>query len=284
MQGCNPSINMYDRDILEDIRRKLMTFGNDAFDMFREGPFRSFLQFRWENSTSRAFFVLLSHEVDVEGTENELWFRVGETNIRFGAREFALMTGLEFNDSGFDPTARHEMPEHSCLSYYGGICPSVNDLYRDFSSSEIVLSNSMEDYVKIANLLFAYLMLVCLDGKRAVDLWAAVLVEDAEGWRTFPWGSWSYGVLLHQMSRVKREFVNPSARNLLHAYDPVWVLQVDHHSCGAYCMMHLDRFVMKFHPPDTVGSEFVGIYRRWVAARIHHMCKPISPLPSLEDQ
>lgn len=202
MQSVTPSINLYDRSILEHIRTRLHHFGPEAFEMFQEGPIGVFLHFRWGTGTTRALHHLLAREVEIEGVVGEFWFCFGGTNIRFGIPEFALMTELSFADSGYDVTQPYDMPEFSCLSYYQGRRPSIDELHNDFKNTEIDMSDSVGDYVKIANLLFAYRMLGCLDEKRLVDAWACALVEEADGWLRFPWGSWSYNVFLYQMDQI----------------------------------------------------------------------------------
>lgn len=98
---------------------------------------------------------MIARVVEIEGVAGELWFRIADTNIRFGVLEFALMIELSFADWGIDLNEKYLMPGFSCLQYYGGMRPSINE-HRDFRNVEIELSDSPGDYVKIANLLFAY--------------------------------------------------------------------------------------------------------------------------------
>lgn len=59
------------------------------------------------------------------------------------------MTRLGFVDLGVNVIAKHPMPASSCLSYYGGRRPSVDELHRDFRDTNIRLTDSIENYVKI---------------------------------------------------------------------------------------------------------------------------------------
>lgn len=84
MQSVTPSINLYDRSIVEHIRTRLYQFGHEALEIFEQGPFGLFLQFKWGTRITRALHHLVAREVEIDGVRGEFWFRVGGTNIRFG--------------------------------------------------------------------------------------------------------------------------------------------------------------------------------------------------------
>ncbi|KAH6771068.1 hypothetical protein C2S52_015871 [Perilla frutescens var. hirtella] len=80
------------------------------------------------------------------------------------------------------------------------------------------------DYVKVANILFVYRIIFCLDQKRVVDPWVWVLVEDAERWNSFPWGAYSYQMLI--ILPCKREAIGGKGQGTYHFYGPIWALQI----------------------------------------------------------
>lgn len=66
------------------------------------------------------------------------------------------------------------------------------------------IGKNLDDYIKVAKILFVYFVLIGKDPKRTmVADWMWVLVEDKEAWDSFPWGSYSYQVLLHYLKNIK---------------------------------------------------------------------------------
>ncbi|KAK0586215.1 hypothetical protein LWI29_002914 [Acer saccharum] len=65
---------------------------------FQDGVFRQFLELpHLRIFGGRLCQLLLCREVNHPGGNTyEMWFRVGQTNIRFGKLEFYLVTGLQF--------------------------------------------------------------------------------------------------------------------------------------------------------------------------------------------
>ncbi|KAK2642107.1 hypothetical protein Ddye_023870 [Dipteronia dyeriana] len=65
---------------------------------FQDGVFRHFLELpRLRFFGGRLCQLLLCREVNHPGgNTNEMWFRVGQTDIRFGKLEFCFVTGLQF--------------------------------------------------------------------------------------------------------------------------------------------------------------------------------------------
>ncbi|KAH6807827.1 hypothetical protein C2S51_028935 [Perilla frutescens var. frutescens] len=63
---------------------------------------------------------------------------------------------------------------------------AIQVLYDKFTAKR--LANHPPDYVKLANILIVYQMLFCQDPERAIDDWVWTLVDDVDGWNSFPWG------------------------------------------------------------------------------------------------
>ncbi|KAH6831749.1 hypothetical protein C2S53_008368 [Perilla frutescens var. hirtella] len=122
--------------------------GPELFEQFRrESCFGHLIDFVGGNSCNNALHVLLSREVIIDGTEeHNIWFRVGETNIRFSPSEFALVTRLQFGGSDFDPSASHQISRRSFYSRELNKTPlRVKDLLERFRTYS--LGNDLMDYV-----------------------------------------------------------------------------------------------------------------------------------------
>ncbi|KAH6815760.1 hypothetical protein C2S51_020580 [Perilla frutescens var. frutescens] len=92
---------------------------------------------------------------------------------------------------------------------------------------ELGMTRDAADYVKVANILFVYRMILCLDQYRYVDPWVWALAEDVERWNTFPWGAYSYQSLMHYIGLIPRtrEAMGGKGSGQYHFYGPIWALQ-----------------------------------------------------------
>ncbi|KAH6831600.1 hypothetical protein C2S53_010575 [Perilla frutescens var. hirtella] len=75
-------------------------------------------------------------------------------------------------------------------------------MYNKFTDKR--LANHPPDYVKIANILVVYRILFCHDPSHAIDGWVWALVEDVDAWNSFPWGGYTFQMLMHFMSLIPR--------------------------------------------------------------------------------
>ncbi|KAL3653487.1 hypothetical protein CASFOL_003168 [Castilleja foliolosa] len=177
------------------------------YDEFASSCFGPFLHFSAESNVCyTAMHALLGREVtksDSDGN-HEFWFQIGGRFTRFSRYEFALITGLRFGDSGFDPNAQHVIPSNGIYarrvaSPHGRVV--VSDIYLRFVRGEF--ANSVADQVKIAKILFVYKILFGVGTRNiSVSDWVWALIEDDEAWESFPWGKFSYQVLSHRLRRL----------------------------------------------------------------------------------
>ncbi|KAH6760856.1 hypothetical protein C2S51_017805 [Perilla frutescens var. frutescens] len=99
--------------------------------------------------------------------------------------EFALVSGLQFGTSSFDPNVAHPIPLRGIYyRLFKGKKITVTSMYDKFKDK--TLANHHPDYVKIANVLIVYRILFCLDPGQTIDSWVWALVEDVDGWNSFP--------------------------------------------------------------------------------------------------
>ncbi|XP_057793336.1 uncharacterized protein LOC131009955 [Salvia miltiorrhiza] len=227
MQNYAGRINHYIRiAILKDVKTCLQRYGR--FEEFVCGPFGHLHDLRREESANAALHQLLARELyDPEFGAWEKWFHVCGHDIRFGTVEFCLVTGLHFGPSpqGFDPNADHDIPSTSFFHrVLRGKKTYVSDLQKRFNSNR--LGDNPDDYLKAANILVAYFIIFCRD-QDYVDNWVWALIEDSQAWLDFPWGSYSFQILCHGMSVLKK---HPSeirgSRKTYHFYGPTWALQI----------------------------------------------------------
>ncbi|KAL3615949.1 hypothetical protein CASFOL_040243 [Castilleja foliolosa] len=109
--------------------------------------------------------------------------------------EYALVTGLRFGPTDFDPNVKYEYPA-------GGVFKRRN----------------CDETKMIAKLLFVCGFLLELDlwGSKAIPKWLWVLVEDKDRWESFPWGSYTFQILYSKIELVSDE--QPVEANKKFAY------------------------------------------------------------------
>lgn len=194
-----------------------------------ESPFGQILLINKRGNSNAVLHELLARELyDVTLSEFERWFHVGGRDIRFGPQEFCLITGLHFGPSNFNPNVRNHVIPRTSLFYtkYNGNAIKVKRLLNDFKNLDIRLG-SPDQYLSAANLLMYYFMILCRDD-HSVDDWAWTLVEDRERWDSFPWGSWAFQILCHQLGVAKKDpiEIGGEARAAYHLYGPVWAFDL----------------------------------------------------------
>ncbi|KAH6814947.1 hypothetical protein C2S51_019767 [Perilla frutescens var. frutescens] len=226
MQDVSCSINLYWKNYASSIVDILRTVTHTDVDMareFRDGPFGLLMNFVGGTSCNTALHAVMAQEITLDGAvEHKVWFHIGGTNLRFSPVEYALVTGLMFGGSDFDPYVEHRIPRDSFYSRLLSCVPiSIHDLHHRFT--HYMLGDDASDYLKVANVLFLYGMVLGYDPPRCIDDWVWVLVEDTQRWKFFPWGSYSFGALLHYISLIPVELT--AKRKTYHFYGPVWALQ-----------------------------------------------------------
>ncbi|KAL6576753.1 hypothetical protein OROMI_011029 [Orobanche minor] len=186
MQGSKCSINGYVRlGIVKTVIAELRSVGDDTFREFRESCLGHFIREEWGGFISNAaLHALFSNEVVRPDAEvDEFWFRIGHRLIRFSRYEYALVTGLRFGDADFD--------------VHGDDVPPEGSVYEREQSG---------DALKVAKVLCVCYLIFGVDGgKRIADRWLWTLVEDQTRWESFPWGLYSYQILVTYWSDVSTE-------------------------------------------------------------------------------
>ncbi|KAL3615212.1 hypothetical protein CASFOL_040873 [Castilleja foliolosa] len=156
---------------------------------------------------------MLRQQVIKEGADgDELWFLVGDTFARFSKYEYALVTGLRFGPTNFDPNADREIRKdgvyrkfidpHNKFSKKGVKYTFVLNLFNN-PPKELRRSKERESLLKIAKVLFVHGFLVAIDTRYRIANWVWPLVENENEWETFPWGAYSFQILMYRMKNAK---------------------------------------------------------------------------------
>ncbi|KAL3633549.1 hypothetical protein CASFOL_022311 [Castilleja foliolosa] len=212
------------RSIIDQITTELKLIGDGVFQELINSCFGSLMRFDTQGVVCHAALdYLFAHEVSkADAGPDELWFRVGGRFIRFSKYEYALVTGLSFRTTTFDPSAEHCPPASGLfLRHYHDRKLTMDDLRRNFING--VFRDSPTDALKVAKLLLVYFLLFGLDGRRTyIDVWAWTLIEDNEGWETFMWGKYTYQFLLSYLQGLPPNTKGQS----YHIYGYVWAFLI----------------------------------------------------------
>ncbi|KAL6578379.1 hypothetical protein OROMI_010707 [Orobanche minor] len=228
MQGFPAEVQLKCRNsLVQEIKSTLQRIGGeDLLQHFKTTPpFGHLLDLRRRGSANTALHELLARELYVPGNEFERIFHVAGRDIRFGAQEFCLVTGLGFGPTTFNPNGRNHIVPSSNLfhTFYGGRKVAIEELLRDFTDASRVIG-SVDQYLRAADLLVYYFLILCRE-KRPFDEWTWTLVEDQDQWARFPWGSWAFQIMCHQLGVAKKdptEIGGRKNRAAYHLYGPAW--------------------------------------------------------------
>ncbi|XP_057786235.1 uncharacterized protein LOC131003707 [Salvia miltiorrhiza] len=228
MREYQARINLYVRvEVMNRVRQKLHGIGSSELKQrFLDGVFGHLVQLRRSGSANNALSELIARELhDASFSEFEKRFFVGGHEVSFTAQDYALVTGLRFGPSDFDTTADHVIPQSSLyMRHFDGKRVSINTLEQKFNDG---LFRDPEDLLKVAHILILYHILICRGESIWIDEWVWALVEDSEAWARFPWGSYNFSILCHQMSvLVKHPNQIKNNRKTYHIFGPVWAFQI----------------------------------------------------------
>lgn len=223
----SPKFNLYHRwSVFTAIKHTLQVVGgSNLVYRFSLGCFGHLLRLKEGKSASKLLFSLMSRQITMPNApDHEVWFDIGGQCIRMSYGDYALVTGLLFGSSTFDLSAGHDSSGRGhYMRFTNGVPIRVNELLKKFTDA-VVDHAYQEDYLKVANILVLHLFVLGFEERKKIDQWVWVLSDDLDGWNVFPWGSYSYGLLLHHIGKFP-VFLNKVTPKL-HFYGPVWALQV----------------------------------------------------------
>ncbi|KAL3623130.1 hypothetical protein CASFOL_031946 [Castilleja foliolosa] len=166
-----------------------------------------------DSTTGTAMHLMVSQQVIREGAdEDELWFLVGDKFVRFSKYEYALVTGLRFGPTNFDPNEDYELQTNGV---YRKFIDPENEFGKKGAEYEFVFQwfknapknkKTRASLLKIAKVLFVHGFFYAIDKRQRIANWLWELVEWEDEWETFPWGAYSFQIL---MFRMKNAAVKP---------------------------------------------------------------------------
>ncbi|KAL3651704.1 hypothetical protein CASFOL_004706 [Castilleja foliolosa] len=202
--------------LLLDVKRGLIeqiwtTLEVKMLDRFRASCFGAYLHYPKNLVPSAVMHLMISQQVIKEGAEeDELWFLVGDKFVRLSKYEYALVTGLRFGPTNFDPNADCECSEEGVFrkfvdpdNKYGKKGAPYTDVLKLFKKPPRALRRSPEDLLKIAKVLFVHGYFYAIDTRSNITKWLWVLVEDENEWEKFPWGAYSFQIFIMRMKNLK---------------------------------------------------------------------------------
>lgn len=142
-----------------------------------------------------------------------LFFKIGDKVLRFSRVEYALVSGLRFGPVTFNPYKRHELPPNSTFKRLFGANTDTTtaDVHTAYTNKEFKVNKkkvdaTTDDYVKLSKLLLALSFALGLNNvKKKIPLWMWVLIEDDKEWEEFPWGSFSYQLLVDCVKNIVKK-------------------------------------------------------------------------------
>lgn len=108
---------------------------------------------------------------------------------------------LRFEDSSFEPYQTHIPPADGV---YKGILEgeliNPEDLRDKFVEEKF--NEASKAVLKMSKALILCFLLMNMDFKRVIDDWVWELVEDMDQWESFPYGKYTFQLLLYYMDRI----------------------------------------------------------------------------------
>ncbi|KAL3647097.1 hypothetical protein CASFOL_008065 [Castilleja foliolosa] len=182
-------------------------------DRFRASCFGAYLHYPKNQVPSAVMHLMISQQVIKEGAEeDELWFLVSDKFVRLSKYEYALVTGLRFGPTNFDPNADCECSEEGVFrkfvdpdNKYGKKGAPYTNVQKLFKKPHRALRKSPEDLLKIAKVLFVHGYFYSIDTRTNIAKWLWVLVEDENEneWEKFSWGAYSFQIFIMRMKNLK---------------------------------------------------------------------------------
>ncbi|XVF58088.1 hypothetical protein PTKIN_Ptkin07bG0034000 [Pterospermum kingtungense] len=181
------------------VLRVLGTIGEQTVQEFRDTCFGALLDIDRETVVcGMMLHQVIARQITFDGiSHSEAWFQIGTQRLRWSKTEFALMTGLKFGTSIFDPNVPVQQLHHPengvWRRRFNGRPMCCDVLYDAFKRNEY--NDRPADAVKIALVLFAELFLFGLDDRFPVRSWIWSLV-------CVPWGKFVFQCTLHYLHAI----------------------------------------------------------------------------------
>ncbi|KAK3221377.1 hypothetical protein Dsin_008402 [Dipteronia sinensis] len=168
---------------------------------FQDGVFRHFLELpRLKIFGGRLCQLLLCREVNhLGGNTYEMWFRVGQTDIRFGKLEFCLVTGLQFGTIPTNVVHGYEDVKEGVLDRcFSGKVPTFHRILNRLDEGNF---DQPDDAIKLSYLFLLGHVLLGIEYGKTVPRWACIFVENLTAFERFPLGTYIYTQTVYYLRR-----------------------------------------------------------------------------------
>ncbi|KAL6528964.1 hypothetical protein OROMI_028850 [Orobanche minor] len=148
-----------------DVNTVLRTLKLAKSDLVRRSTMGEYT--RLDAATTRSgnmIYYVVCHQVTPKPNfdPTSLFFKIGDKVLQFSRVEYALVSGLRFGPSNFDPYAKHELPKNSMFERVFGADETTKlyDVRLAYISKKFVVNDkevnaTHNDYVKLSKFLFA---------------------------------------------------------------------------------------------------------------------------------
>ncbi|KAK2637712.1 hypothetical protein Ddye_025507 [Dipteronia dyeriana] len=145
---------------------------------------------------------ILIHQREVNhpgGNTNGMWFRVGQTDIRFGKLELCLVTGLQFGMIPTNVVHGYEDVGGCVLDRcFGGKLPTFHMIINLLDAGNF---DQPDDAIKLSYLFILGHVLLGIEYRKTVPRWACMFVENLTAFECFPWGTYIYSTTVYYLRR-----------------------------------------------------------------------------------
>lgn len=171
---------------------------NNCFDKFKIGVFGHLVNINFVEFPGRIMHHIIMRMTSI--TENEILFQIGDNLLRFGPREFALMTGL---NCGCLPMTTYK-PSKEEDSLKMKFFRNDKKLTLSIISREFVNATDATDdqLVKLANLYFLEGVLLPKEVHLTTDVDHLHIAEDLEEFCLYPWGRVVFNETIKYMKKI----------------------------------------------------------------------------------
>ncbi|KAI9162204.1 hypothetical protein LWI28_024884 [Acer negundo] len=153
---------------------------------FQDGIFRQFLELPCLRIFGgRLCQLLLCKKVNHPGgNKDEMWFWMGQTDIRFGKLEFCSVTGLQFGTIPTGVIRGYEDVEGGVLDRcFDGKVPTFHTILNRLDEGNFDKSN---DAIKLSYLFLLGYVLLRIEYGKTVPRWACMFVDNLTTFECFP--------------------------------------------------------------------------------------------------
>ncbi|XP_071691474.1 uncharacterized protein [Rutidosis leptorrhynchoides] len=198
--------------LISEIKEKLK--GTPRLDLLRRTCFGSWLNLKLDRTEGALIHYILQMQVPVREPHDPLLhsliYEVGGFRVKFGPKEFCLITGFRFGEQNWKPLKPKVLPfRERVFSHVKKGNITLEELSMVFNGSQF---NELthEDAVRVCLLMMLHYIFLGYGGDKGyvVDAYWLELVESMEEWNSYPWGT---DIWMH--THMKLKDVIPKNRN-----------------------------------------------------------------------